>query len=66
MSRSKLPNPLDTLDKVGHRIAGSHHVGILLRLGEVLDFPLQLVVEAEDAGHVATAVAVVGGRPHRH
>ena len=31
-----------------------------------LDFALQRVIKAQDAGHVAAAVAVVWRRPHRH
>ena len=55
----------DTLQEVGNGVAGGHHGGVLLGLGEVLDLPLQLVVKAQDAGHIAAAVAVVGRRPDR-
>jgi hypothetical protein len=54
------------LNEVGYCIAGRHHIGVFIGLGEILDFALQLVVEAEDAGHIAASVAVVGGRPNCH
>ena len=33
---------------------------------EDLEVPLQVLVDVEDRGHIATAVAVVWGRPDRH
>lgn len=46
--------------EVGNVVARGHGGGVFLRLREVLDLPLQILVEAEDRGHVATPVAVVG------
>jgi hypothetical protein len=43
-----------------HRVVGVRH------FPEQLEVPLEFVVEAEDRGHVAAAVAVVGGGPDRH
>ena len=46
--------------EIRHSVARGHHAAILLCLREVLDLLVELVIKAQDAGHIATAIAVVG------
>jgi hypothetical protein len=52
------------LHKVRHGSASGHHALIIRDGVENLEVSVEILVELEDAGHVAAAVAVVGGRPH--
>lgn len=55
-------------EAVSYKVIGprGHHSGVFFCLGEILHFFLKVRVKAEDGGHISTAVAVVGGRPHSH
>lgn len=44
------------LQKVWHSISGRHHGAVFLSLCEVLNFSVQLVIEAQNARNIATPV----------